>query len=215
MTEGKNTYEGEKIRVVYDAKLCIHAAECGRSAGSMFEGGRDPWCEPDAVTVERSVDIVQRCPTGALTYERKDGGPTEVAPEHNIVFISPDGPLYIRGDLELTSAEGQGVSTRVALCRCGASKNKPFCDNAHRSAKFKDAGPVGDCGDGLEARGGTLVIKPAKNGPLLLNGNVTLRAGTGRDAWEGTKCALCRCGASKNKPFCDGSHVNLGFSSED
>ncbi|MEX1365697.1 MAG: CDGSH iron-sulfur domain-containing protein [Nannocystaceae bacterium] len=210
----RTTYEGAKIRVVYDAKLCIHAAECGRSAGAMFEGGRDPWCDPDQVSADEAAEIVVRCPTGALTFERKDGGPAESAADDNTVMVSPNGPLYIRGELSVDGAGDQGVPTRVALCRCGASKNKPFCDNSHIAAGFSDLGPVGSRGKALDARGGTLEIKSAPNGPLLLSGNVTIRAGSGRDAWEGTKCALCRCGASKNKPFCDGSHVAAGFTSD-
>lgn len=211
MTDGTTTYEGAKIRVVYDAKLCIHAAECGRSAGELFEGGRDPWCDPDKAEADEVADVIMRCPTGALTFERKDGGAGESVPDHNVVVIAPDGPVYIRGDVELEGANGQGVPTRVALCRCGESKNKPFCDNTHVSAGFKDLGPVGEKGKGLEARGGKLEVKLAKNGPLLLSGNMTIRAGSGRDAWQGTKCALCRCGQSKNKPFCDGTHSTVGF----
>jgi CDGSH-type Zn-finger protein len=56
-----------------------------------------------------------------------------------------------------------------------------------------------------------LTVKPLADGPLLVNGNLTIRAGTGRVAWQGTTVALCRCGASKNKPFCDGSHREVGF----
>ena len=210
----RTPFDGAKIRVVYDATLCIHAAECGRSAGPLFEGGRDPWCDPDQVEVQEVVEIISRCPTGALTFERKDGGEAEAAADDNYVVVSPNGPLYVRGDLSLEGQGDQGVPTRVALCRCGASKNKPFCDNSHQEAGFKDLGAVGERGKGLDETGGTLEIKGAPNGPLLLSGNVTIRAASGREAWQGTKCALCRCGASKNKPFCDGSHVRIGFSSE-
>lgn len=214
MSDGKTIYEGDKLQVVYDAKLCIHVAECGRSAGDLFQGGRDPWCDPDTVSVDEATEILRRCPTGALTYTRKDGGAPESAPDHNMVVIAADGPLYITGDIDLDGQDGQGVGTRMALCRCGESKNKPFCDNSHVAAGFKDLGPVGEQGKPLAERGGKLTIKRAPNGPLLLSGNVTIRAGTGRDAWEGTKCALCRCGKSKNRPFCDGSHVAAGFTAD-
>jgi len=214
MADDITPYEGMKIRVVYDAKLCIHAAECGRSAGALFEGKRDPWCDPDAVEADEAAEIVTRCPTGALSFERKDGGPAEAAPSDNTVAIAPDGPLYIRGDLVIEGTNGQGVTTRVALCRCGASKNKPFCDNSHRDAGFADPGPVGEAGKGRPGPGGTLEIKGAKNGPLLLSGNVVIRSGSGRIAWEGTKCALCRCGQSSNKPFCDGAHAKAGFEAD-
>jgi CDGSH-type Zn-finger protein len=73
---------------------------------------------------------------------------------------------------------------------------------------------VGEKGPGLKNRGGKLTIKLVKDGPLLLSGNVTLKAGSGRLAWEGESVALCRCGESKNKPFCDGSHQVAGFRAE-
>ncbi|MEA3301973.1 MAG: CDGSH iron-sulfur domain-containing protein, partial [Pseudomonadota bacterium] len=61
--------------------------------------------------------------------------------------------------------------------------------------------------------GGKLSIKPLPDGPLLVKGNLTIVSGTGRIAWRGSDTALCRCGASKNKPFCDGSHKKAGFKS--
>ncbi|MGI9293609.1 MAG: CDGSH iron-sulfur domain-containing protein, partial [Pseudomonadales bacterium] len=62
--------------------------------------------------------------------------------------------------------------------------------------------------------GGPLAITAAKDGPLLIKGNVTISGGSGRTSWRGTQVALCRCGASGNKPFCDGSHKKVGFSSD-
>jgi CDGSH-type Zn-finger protein len=59
-----------------------------------------------------------------------------------------------------------------------------------------------------------LEIRPVKDGPLLLNGNVTIVNGSGRESWRGSKTALCRCGESNNKPFCDGQHKKIGFSSD-
>ena len=106
-----------------------------------------------------------------------------------------------------------GVRYRAALCRCGASKNKPFCDNSHAEIGFEDAGAVGEPGPGLAGQGGALSVRAMPDGPLKLQGNCTIKAGSGRVAWEGTGVALCRCGASANKPFCDGSHRAAGFKS--
>jgi CDGSH-type Zn-finger protein len=100
------------------------------------------------------------------------------------------------------------------LCRCGLSRNKPFCDNSHESAGFVDRGAIGERGDGCEAPVGPVKVHPMKDGPLVLSGNVEMIAGSGRVAWRGTKAALCRCGKSDNKPFCDGSHRKVGFTSE-
>lgn len=99
-------------------------------------------------------------------------------------------------------------------CCCGASENKPFCDNTHEGAGFRDRGAIGETRDDCEAADGPLVVQRAPNGPLLLSGNIQLRTASGRVAWKGTKCALCRCGASKNKPFCDGAHAEAGFEAD-
>ncbi|MCX8116295.1 MAG: CDGSH iron-sulfur domain-containing protein, partial [Burkholderiaceae bacterium] len=134
----------------------------------------------------------------------------------NRVLVANDGPLYFTGDLEIQGApeDMPGVQRRAALCRCGASKNKPFCDNSHREAGFKDAGAIGMQGTPLQERGGPLKVRVIPNGPLKIEGNLSLYTGSGRLAWEGTQTALCRCGASKNKPFCDGSHREIGFKTE-
>jgi CDGSH-type Zn-finger protein len=105
------------------------------------------------------------------------------------------------------------VKYRAALCRCGQSKNKPFCDNSHEDAGFKDYGAVGEIGEELEATGGKLHVTPRPDGPLLVKGNVTITTGSGRQAWQGTETAMCRCGESQNKPFCDGKHKEVGFKS--
>lgn len=209
-------YPGQQVDVAWDGRLCIHVGECGRSAGSLFEGGRQPWCQPDVTTLDDVVDVVERCPTGALTYRRKDGGPAEQAPERNTIVVSNNGPLYATGSLEIegASADMSGVAMRAALCRCGHSKQKPFCDGAHEAAGFVDRGAVGQKGAPLEARGGLLQIKRAKNGPLLVSGNLTITAASGREAWTGTRAALSRCGHSKNKPFCDGAHKAADFTAD-
>ena len=213
--ETTNKYEGEQADVFWEGALCIHIGECGRSSGDLFVDGREPWCQPDLTTVDDAVDVVERCPSGALTYLRKDGGAAEAASERNVVTVVYNGPLYVRGDLEIAGGEDSpGVRTRAALCRCGESKNKPFCDNSHEKVSFRDSGAVGSRGDGLESEGGPLESKAAPNGPLIASGNLRITAASGREAWSGTSAALCRCGASANKPFCDGSHKRVGFEAD-
>ena len=206
-------YPGKKVDIRWRGDLCIHIGECGRAKGELFIGGRKPWCDPDLASSEEVVEVVERCPTGALTYHHKDGGDTETACSENTVHVTYNGPLYVRGDLAIdgASTDAQGLAFRAALCRCGHSKNKPYCDNSHEEAAFKDYGAIGETGTGLEQTGGKLHVKAVQDGPLLLKGNVTVTSGTGRSAWKGKQTALCRCGASDNKPFCDGSHVKAGF----
>ncbi len=212
----KKTFTGDQAEVDWDARLCIHVGECGHANNDLFVGGRDPWCDPNAVGTEEVVDVVLRCPSGALSFRRKDGGTSEVADSENVVRVVYNGPLYVRGNLDIDGAadDMDGVQFRAALCRCGQSKNKPFCDNSHEEAGFKDYGAVGDKGEAIEAKGGKLTVSRAANGPLLLNGNFTIVAASGRPAWTGTKAALCRCGQSKNKPFCDGGHKDAGFQAD-
>ena len=135
-------YEGQKMDVDWDGRLCIHMGECGRAKGDLFVGDRQPWCQPDRVTVDDVVDVVERCPTGALTYRAKEESLLETADPENVVLATYNGPLFVRGDLALQGApvDMPGVRFRVALCRCGKSKRKPYCDGSHAAAGFTATG---------------------------------------------------------------------------
>ncbi|MCP3866494.1 MAG: hypothetical protein GY703_00035 [Gammaproteobacteria bacterium] len=208
-------FSGEKVKVCWDKQLCIHVGECVQAKGDLFIMGRDPWCQPDLTTVDSVADVVDRCPSGALYYDSK-GDEQGVADWENTAVVAGNGPLFVRGDLEIDGVDGEkpGVRFRAALCRCGHSANKPFCDNSHVKVGFEDYGAVGETGDGKAGDSGKLKITPLQDGPLLFSGNLTICAGSGRKAWSGTNVALCRCGASKNKPFCDGAHREAGFKSD-
>ncbi|MEZ4702204.1 MAG: CDGSH iron-sulfur domain-containing protein [Rhodothermales bacterium] len=208
MKSSTHTYPGADITVTYDVARCIHAAECVRGLPAVFDPKRKPWVEPDQAPADAVAAVVLRCPSGALHIQDLDEtGATEAT-----VAVEPDGPLYIRGRLEVLSAAGEAVltDTRVALCRCGASKNKPFCDNSHRQSGFSDAGVIGEPKLKEGEASPALRIKLAENGPLLIEGSVRIE-GTDGESVAGVKCALCRCGESRNKPFCDGTHRSNGF----
>ena len=213
-------YPGQDVDVTWHRPLCIHVGECGRADNELFVTGRDPWCQPDVSNRDDIAEVVDRCPTGALTYADKSNVIVEQPAAENTITVSQHGPLYARGDLDIDGADADhtGAKFRAALCRCGRSKNKPFCDNAHEgdddNAPFKDRGAVGQAGDGHDEIGGPLKVGRAPNGPLLLDGNFSIISGAGRRTFRGTKAALCRCGQSKNKPFCDGAHKAAGFSAE-
>ena len=209
-------YDGQQTGISWDQRLCIHASECVRAEGSLFEYGRKPWAKPDEASPEEVEDIVLRCPTGALTFRNANGENPEKASGENTVTVVYNGPLYVTGDLDIEGAPDDmpGVRFRAALCRCGKSRRKPFCDNSHLKSEFRDAGAVGKKGDNVESLSGPLSIRLARNGPLLLQGNFRIVAGSGRERFRGTKAALCRCGDSENKPFCDGTHKRNGFEAE-
>ena len=217
MAAGPKRFPGKDVDVTWDGRLCIHVAECGRSEGELFVGGRDPWCNPDlAASGDAVAEVCRRCPSGSLSYVRKDGGAAESTPPRNQVTVVSRGPLFVRGALSIDGApdDAPGLSFRAALCRCGASNNKPFCDNSHVDAGFSDQGAVGQTGDPDVDPTGPVAVGRAPNGPLLLSGNVEILASSGRVAWRGSKCALCQCGQSNNKPFCDGSHKAAGFTAD-
>ncbi len=135
-------YESEDITVTYDVKRCLHAAECVRALPEVFDPDRRPWVEPGEADADAVARAVERCPTGALHYERHDGGPSEAPPEPRIRLV-PDGPLYVQGRVELRDGDGnvRWNETRAALCRCGASRIKPFCDNSHVDIDFQTETP--------------------------------------------------------------------------
>jgi CDGSH-type Zn-finger protein/uncharacterized Fe-S cluster protein YjdI len=207
-------WEGSAGVVTWDSHLCIHVGECTRAEGDLFASNRDPWCDPDTSDAAGIAEVIGRCPSGALAFHPAEGA-AEAAPAENTAVITNAGPIYLRGDLAVDGASDDmpGVRVRAALCRCGASARKPFCDGSHEKSGFDDRGAVGQTGDAEAPRGGPLTVTPAQNGPLIVNGNLTIIAASGREAWHGSKTALCRCGQSSNKPFCDGTHSKVGFTS--
>jgi CDGSH-type Zn-finger protein/uncharacterized Fe-S cluster protein YjdI len=214
----RKAYRSEKIVVSFDIERCIHSEECVRGLPEVFDTEKRPWIQPDKSHPDRVAEVVMRCPTGALQFERRDGGAEEPVPNENIVAVAANGPLYVRGNIEIKDSTGTTLlkDTRVALCRCGESMNKPFCDNSHKQASFRDAGILGENRLASEpaANGQKLRIVPTVGGPLILNGEVEIRSTDGETAYRGTKTALCRCGYSANKPFCDGSHAEVMWRSD-
>jgi CDGSH-type Zn-finger protein len=159
---------------------------------------------------ERVAELAHICPSGAIRYRRKDGRPEEAAPPVNLVAVREGGPYAFRGDLRIN---GKPDGFRATLCRCGASKNKPWCDSSHHDVKFDATGEpaTGTSTEMLAVRDGPLQIDPQINGPLQVRGNLEITSGTGRMVARLTSAKLCRCGGSQNKPFCDGTHARIGF----
>jgi len=139
-------YAGEAIDISYDARRCIHAAECVRGLPAVFDTDRRPWILPSGASADAIAAVIEQCPSGALHYTWRDGGAAESPPEQTTIKPVPGGPLYVRGLVQLRSADGSLIveDTRVALCRCGQSENKPFCDNSHIGTGFDDPGAHGD-----------------------------------------------------------------------
>jgi uncharacterized Fe-S cluster protein YjdI/CDGSH-type Zn-finger protein len=141
MSDKTRHYADDKIDISYDARRCTHAAECLRGLPAVFDTARRPWILPTGASPDAIAAVIARCPSGALHFTRHDGGEAETAPEHTKIVPVPRGPLLVHGRVQLRSADGRLIveDTRLALCRCGQSRNKPFCDNSHRAAGFDDS----------------------------------------------------------------------------
>jgi CDGSH-type Zn-finger protein/uncharacterized Fe-S cluster protein YjdI len=213
MASDAQEYKGEKITIKFDGDVCIHSRNCVLGLPKVFQANVEgPWINPENGTAEELIAVARSCPSGAITYERHDGGEAERAPDVNVIRVLENGPLAVTADLHI---EGEEPRTRATLCRCGASKKKPYCDGSHKEAGFAATGELPtEESEPLEVRNGKLEITPFPNGPLGFAGNVEICSGTGRTLNRTTKGALCRCGQSKNKPYCDGSHKAAGFTTE-
>lgn len=211
-TAGVDAIEGKDMTLLFEARKCIHSRFCVTWAPQVFLANvQGPWIHPDAMEVERLVEIAHVCPSGAIRYQRKDGKPDEAAPPVNLVSVRENGPYAIRADMQLAGERGV---FRATLCRCGASKNKPVCDGSHNDVKFTASGePASGKTDMLAVRDGVLSVDPDTDGPLRVRGNLEIISGTGRVVARVTQARLCRCGGSGNKPFCDGTHAKIGFRS--
>ncbi len=142
--QNRKRYADDKIEVSYDAHRCIHAAECMRGLPAVFNDRRRPWIVPSAAAAEAVAAVIAKCPSGALHFRWCDGRPAESPSSPTLIVPTAGGPLYVRGRIELMSADGTTrlEDVRMALCRCGQSHNKPFCDNSHFYAGFDDPGAV-------------------------------------------------------------------------
>ena len=210
--DGVERVRGEKLELTFEATRCIHSRFCVTWTPEVFLANvKGPWIHPDAMPVERVVEVAHACPSGAIRYRRLDGGRDEAAPPVNLVTVREAGPYAFRARLEI---DGAPAGFRATLCRCGASKNKPFCDGSHHEIGFTASGePATGKTDMLAVRDGVLAIDPQSNGPLRVRGNLEIVSGTGRAVARVTTAYLCRCGGSANKPFCDGTHARIGFKS--
>ena len=212
VVDGVEEIEGEKLTLLYEGKKCIHSRYCVTWGPNVFLANvQGPWIKPDGMDVERVAEIAHLCPSGAIRYRRKDGKPDEAAPPVNLIGVRESGPYAVRADIRLA---GKPINFRATLCRCGASKNKPYCDGSHHEAGFTATGepPTGTT-DMLPVRDGPLAIDPQPDGPLQVRGNVEIISGTGRVVARSVQVRLCRCGGSGNKPYCDGTHARIGFRS--
>jgi uncharacterized Fe-S cluster protein YjdI len=130
-------YATDEIVVEWEPRLCFHSGNCSRMLPQVFDRDRRPWIKADAASVDEIDATVAQCPSGALRARRIDGTPKVEQPFE--IRASASGPLLVRGGVRIIDAGGNLLyeGERAALCRCGGSSNKPFCDGTHKTNGFE------------------------------------------------------------------------------
>src|SRR6266700_1329881 len=122
------------VMIQFEGKRCIHARHCVLSRPDVFVPNvRGSWIHPEVATADEIAELAHDCPSGAINYRRLDGGPQERPPVVNLVRVRENGPLAFHAALAIDGRE----ELRATLCRCGASRNKPYCDGRHNAAAFQ------------------------------------------------------------------------------
>ena len=119
-----------------DRSVCVHAGFCGNRVTNVWKIIQQT---DDTQVRARIMAMVERCPSGALSFSLEPHGENVEPDLPKEVAITPDGPLWVSGDLTVELSDGHCLETRnrVTLCRCGASKNKPLCDGTHKDIGFQ------------------------------------------------------------------------------
>jgi uncharacterized Fe-S cluster protein YjdI len=131
-------YATDEIVVEWEPRLCFHSHNCVRALPQVFDDSRRPWVEVDAATADQIEAAVSGCPSGALRTRRLDA-PAAKRQQPLEVRASAAGPLLVTGGVRIVDADGTVLyeGERAALCRCGGSANKPFCDGSHKTNGFR------------------------------------------------------------------------------
>ncbi|MCG8607760.1 CDGSH iron-sulfur domain-containing protein, partial [bacterium] len=132
-------YQGEKITVHDNRVICCHAAECVTNLRSVFDAQSRPWIDADGAAADQIIEIIKKCPSGALSYSI-DNVHYRNESSQPAIDISANGPYNISGavTLDIEDELQPPSQQQYSLCRCGASKNKPYCDGTHAEIDFKD-----------------------------------------------------------------------------
>jgi len=143
MAKRMQTYEGDHITVTFNPNLCVHSARCLSGLPAVFDVRRRKWIDVSAAPADAIARVIERCPSKALQYTRPGvpaSGPGEkAAAPVTVVTLASDGPLMLEGRIRVQTARGEVVreTDRAALCRCGGTRNQPFCDGSHLTVGFK------------------------------------------------------------------------------
>ncbi|WGD33703.1 (4Fe-4S)-binding protein [Olleya sp. YS] len=132
-------YSNNEVTIVWKPDACIHSGICVKGLGEVFKPKERPWIKINEASTQDLVKQVKACPSGALSYYMNGEENKEKQTLKTKVEVRENGPLLVYGTLNITHKNGKEEvkNKTTAFCRCGASKNKPYCDGAHTDADFK------------------------------------------------------------------------------
>jgi len=132
-------YQKGELTVHWEPATCIHSEKCWRGLPDVFKPKDKPWVQVENATAQTIMDQVDQCPSGALSYTYK-GKENQNQGERTEIEVASGGPYLVKSEVEIIHPDGKRESRDkvTALCRCGASKNKPYCDGTHRTIGFSD-----------------------------------------------------------------------------
>lgn len=153
MSKFDKTYTNGEVTVYWKPDICIHSAKCFHNLPEVFDPRERPWVRPENSTTEKIVETVKNCPSGALSFKYNNEINTTVGKSveeksseekplekplensHVRIEVSHNGPLRVTGTCVIIDKDGNETMKegKFALCRCGLSTKKPFCDGAHKT----------------------------------------------------------------------------------
>jgi uncharacterized Fe-S cluster protein YjdI len=139
MSKFDKTYTNGEVTVFWKPDVCIHSAKCFHSLPEVFNPNIRPWVQMDKSTTDKIVETVKNCPSGALSFKYNNEVKLEKAkPMENSsvrIEVTNNGPLMVTGNAVIINTDGTETvkEGKFALCRCGLSGRKPFCDGTHKT----------------------------------------------------------------------------------
>jgi uncharacterized Fe-S cluster protein YjdI len=141
MSQTTMKYTKNDVTVIWKPDVCIHSAVCVKGLPDVFNPQRRPWIDMEQADTAAIIEQVRKCPSGAISYELSNAteATAPAATANTIINVLPNGPFIINSECLIKHSDGsEEIKTgKVALCRCGASQKKPYCDGSHRGNGFQ------------------------------------------------------------------------------